>query len=515
MDEKKQNLIILDFLYQKYDIEYEKNMSPQSVIRKVQQYLFPSERGEDLISNQNENSYKKLCLYRNDPNESKGAIPVTWNITPGECDYSKYQFYLFRPLINVYLTIYIVYPNEQEKHRSKAYLNIIYPIKKKVILLKNYLKDKIQEYTRNKPEFKIPMKGFILRFVSDSRELMDNEYIEQWMNGREIFLIISPENSISQNFCALGRFYYIPFDQSREMLSKDNESLDYDERVGFTLRDAKKKLIEKHQNGKNFQEDKVIVLYNSIVQTDKFDRLDDLFSDNHFYQFVVIFESDIQITQVPQPFLKEAKKSYKIPIPKEGRPNIINFRIVGEPKRELTLMNSTSSHLSVLDNENSNTSSFDDDANYIPYTKPTDPSDNSREQKNYMNDPAKEELTNENNEEIVEEENNDRNNNNTDNDDNNSNTTTTTNNNDNDNNNNINVINVNDKEKENYYNEEEIKEENLLDMFCYYFNEFMKERGKETRLTPKPGYFNNLSGDEKLLIQTFKKYYDLYRHTKQ
>lgn len=55
----KQSLIILDFLFQKYEIEYEDNMSPQRVIEKVQEYLYPNEKNNDLISTTNEENHQK------------------------------------------------------------------------------------------------------------------------------------------------------------------------------------------------------------------------------------------------------------------------------------------------------------------------------------------------------------------------------------------------------------------------------------------------------------------------
>ena len=52
-------------------------------------------------------------------------------------------------------------------------------------------------------------------------------------------------------------------------------------------------------------------------------------------------------------------------------------------------------------------------------------------------------------------------------------------------------------------------------MFCYYFLEFSKENHKLESKTPHPTYFNrnNLSDQEIDLIDTFKKYYSLYRES--
>ncbi|KAK8875402.1 hypothetical protein M9Y10_005567 [Tritrichomonas musculus] len=543
---KNRYLVVFDFLSQKYEVQYHDGITAREVIQQIQPHLFPSERDIKFTPKDNEKSCHKLNLYqvhlsKNGSYDLSDIKFVNWKITAAECDNEKYHFFLFRPFINVYLPIYIIFPEELEAERSKAFLTLIYPIKKRGIVLKNYLKDKVQQYTKDKAEFKErPIRGFILRFLSNSHELEDDEYVEPWMNGEKVLLIARTDNNINQNSCSLGRFYYISYgqvSQARVKLSRDIESLDYDERSGLTLSEAKKKLIEKHQNGNTFPDDKVIILFNSIVQTEKFARIDDLFSDNDFYQFVVIFESsDMKINPAIQSIPNEEKRLYKVAVPEDSRPYVVEFNIGERSTRELlqdiVSNDEARNELSdeIADNDNNNLIDESDstiNSNDAPNNNVNDNINvrqelilNNNTQKSdanssqLANNQAKEELTNENNEEIVEEENNDRNNNNTDNDDNNSNFTTTTSNNDNDNNN-INVINVNDKEKENYYNEEEIKEENLLDMFCYYFNEFMKERGKETRLTPKPGYFNNLSGDEKLLIQTFKKYYDLYRHTKQ
>ena len=107
-EEKKQYFVIMDFLFQKYEVEYETNMSPQRVIEKIQGFLLPNERDANMISTKNEEKHEKLQLYKSDFPNYYGLVPVTENIKEEDIDYSKYQFYLFRPMINVYLTLYVV-----------------------------------------------------------------------------------------------------------------------------------------------------------------------------------------------------------------------------------------------------------------------------------------------------------------------------------------------------------------------------------------------------------------------
>ncbi len=103
--ERKQYLVLMDFLFQKYEVEYEPDMSPERVIEKVQLNLPPYEIDKEMISTKNEEKHQKLQLYRSNFPDYYGLVPVTENITEEELDYNKYQFYLFQPTMNVYLTL--------------------------------------------------------------------------------------------------------------------------------------------------------------------------------------------------------------------------------------------------------------------------------------------------------------------------------------------------------------------------------------------------------------------------
>lgn len=460
----KKYLIVMDFLYLKYEIEYKENMSPQEVIKKVQPYFFPCEQKNEYLSDKNEKSYNKFCLYRSDAPDFKGARFVTWKIKPHELDYQKYQFYIFRPFINVYLTIYVVTPEEKEKDQAKAHLNLIYPIKKKVKLLKNYLKDNLQILTKNKEAFKdLPITGFSLQFVSDSQELTDEQYIEQSMNGKEIFLIVNSENTISQNFYMPGRFYYIFYDPASKKLNRETQALD--ESRGFTLDDTKIKLVRKHLENNQLPKENVLITFNSVMLKNKFDKLDDLFCDNDFYKFIVIFEkSEVSINPIPETFQYEEERKYKIPIPANGRPNIIEFEVAGDPKRELTQIDEEES----IDQPADETNETANDNNNEHETEINNSS--------ILNELNNEQSSQENNEPYIEEE-------------------------------------EEDLDDDEIKNDED--EEKLLDKFCYYFMNFQQEKKLFEKKTPNPSYFKNLSNEETNLLKTFKKYYHLYRELNQ
>lgn len=515
MSRSNRFLIVLDFLSQKYEVEYEENMLAQDVIRKLQRLLFPSEQSEDLIPNQNEESYKKLCLYRaelSNPMGFKGAAVVSWNIKPNELDFNKYRFFIYRPIMNVYLTMYVVFPDKKDKKHSIAYLNFIYPIKKRGIVLKNHLKDKLIEHAEGKEAFKnIKLTGLRLEFIihekSRPSELADETYTEQWMNGKEMYLIISPENNINQNSCSLGRFYYYSFGhvgQSRSILDKEGGSLDYDDKTGITLNEAKKKLIEKHQAGNNYPEEKVVVLFNGTVQTYKYTRLDDLFSDNDFYQFVVIFESDIN-KHIPQVSQSDNREMHKLYIPDEARPNILKLEIIGEPKRELRQRAINSGNKPVEPSHN--------ESNFMNELHITDNNSQDNTPEPSIDDgiDLDNSATSNDNEAIYSNLNN-FDHNNTDNHINTNSDNDSINTNNNQSNGKLDTQINNDSS----INNDEKDEDTLLDMFCYYFLEFSKENHKLESKTPHPTYFNsnNLSDQEINLINTFKKYYSLYRESK-
>lgn len=56
-----------------------------------------------------------------------------------------------------------------------------------------------------------------------------------------------------------------------------------------------------------------------------------------------------------------------------------------------------------------------------------------------------------------------------------------------------------------------IGDEELIDMFSYYFIKF-NEENNNLASSPSPSYFTHLSHDQKHLLGTFKKYYDIYKN---
>lgn len=322
-EENKQYFVIMDFLFQKYEVEYETNMSPQRVIEKVQGFLLPNERDVNMISTKNEEKHDKLQLYKSDFPNYYGLVPVTENIKEEDIDYSKYQFYLFRPMINVYLTLYVVEEGNIGNDSNILKLDLIFPVKKTFSHLKEYLRETLQLYARKtNNNFLMTSLNKRLKFQlkSNMKVSNDNEFIEQWMNDTELYLVVNNESD--HRLCSIGRIYYFLGNDLNNIYRNEIESLDYD-MDGLTISYAKKKLIEKHQCDFNIPEDKIIITFNGIVQTEKFDRLDDLFSDNRFYYFTVFFEPPDMKLNLPglQP-IQNGKRSYSIPIPKYGRPLI-------------------------------------------------------------------------------------------------------------------------------------------------------------------------------------------------
>ena len=196
-------LIVMDYLFQKYEIEYEENMNATDVIKKVQQFLFPSERSEDFIFSRNEDGHKKLRLYRGTPSKYTEAITVTGIITKEELDYEKYQFYLFRPIMNVFINVYVVKERDLHKEHYLAKFDIIYPVKKKISLLKNYYKETLLKYTNenNKELYTLLQNGFTLRYESNGRyiEFNDESYVEHSLNESDMYLVINNIKDLKQN----------------------------------------------------------------------------------------------------------------------------------------------------------------------------------------------------------------------------------------------------------------------------------------------------------------------------
>ena len=261
-----QFLIVMDFLFQKFEIEYENNMTATDVIKKVQQFLFPSERGEELIYSPNDEVHKKLRLYRGTPAKYTEAIPVTEPITKEETKFEAFQFYLFRPIVNVLIIVYIVEENNIRKENNIAKFEIVYPVKKKVSLLKNYVKETLLKYTKeaNIQVYNLLQKEFTLQYDSSGKyvELKDEQYVEHWMSGKDTYLVINKKKDSKQNTSSLGRFYYFSFGDNQQNQGQQNQgqqnqgqqntttnskekeadSLDYDGDV-LTLSKAKKKLL--------------------------------------------------------------------------------------------------------------------------------------------------------------------------------------------------------------------------------------------------------------------------------
>lgn len=322
-----QYFILMDFLFQKYKIEYENDMSPQRVIEKVQEFLYPNEISKGSTSTTNEKKHQKLQLYRSSFPDYYGAVPVTENIKIEDINYTKFQFYLFRPMINVYLSIYVVDQANIDINKYILKLDIIFPIKKKVMSLKNYLQETLIQYaidTENDYLETHMRKKFSLQKVTDLIELINDEYIEPYLNDSELYLILgnNNDNLYLQPIC---RFYY-SIQNSLEIPSSpfldsegDADSLDYDEE--FTLRYAQRKLLEKHFDARNIPNGPIIS-FNGRIQTNEFNRLDDLFSDNDYYRFKVFFNTQNEDQNLPT----SNGDAFDIPIPNKGRPLIIKIK---------------------------------------------------------------------------------------------------------------------------------------------------------------------------------------------
>lgn len=326
-EKRKQYLIIMDFLFQKYEVEYETDMSPERVIEKVQCFLFPNEKDIHLISTRDEEKHQKLQLYRSNFPDYYGLVPVTENIKEEDLDFTKYQFYLFRPAINVYLTLYVVQEDNIENNHNILKINLIFPVNKTVSDLKLYLKDTLLKYandTNNNLLINSLRNGFKLHIISTMQELND-EFIDQSLNDTEIYLVINEKVDNRASLCSLGRLYYNCVNDLYQSDSNELDSLDIDT-DGMTLDEAKEKLIEKHFDDQNIDKDQVNIIFNGNIQTQKFNQLGDLFSDRHFYHFTVIFgplDEKMNINYCPS--LVDDRRSYSIPVPREGRPLIVKI----------------------------------------------------------------------------------------------------------------------------------------------------------------------------------------------
>lgn len=323
--ERKQYLVIMDFLFQKYEVEYETDMSPERAIEKVQCFLFSNEKDVHLISTEDEEKHQKLQLYRSNFPDYYGLVPVTENIKESDLDFTKYQFYLFRPAINVYLTLFVVQEDNIENNILK--INLIFPVNKTVLDLKVYLRETLLRYandTNNNLLINSLRNRFELYIKSTMQEL-GNGFIDKSLNDTEIYLVINEKNNNTISRCSILRFYYNCVNGRFPSDKNEPDSLDYD-MDGFTLDKAKKKLIEKHSDNSNIGSDQVNIIFNGNIQTKKFDKLDDLFSDNHFYQFTVIFgplDEKMNINYCPSQI--DDRRSYSIPVPSNGRPLIVKI----------------------------------------------------------------------------------------------------------------------------------------------------------------------------------------------
>lgn len=207
------------------------------------------------------------------------------------------------------------------KNNSILKFDIIFPTNKKVKILKNYLHDILIKYSIDTGRISLAdsiRNGFLLQTLPNLNELENDDYIMPILNDTEILLIINNPNS-SNPYITIGRFYY-NIDQDSEV-----ESLDYVEKY-FLLNDAKKKLIEKHFDSRNIPNDNLIISFNGNIQTEKFNRLNDIFFDNDFYTFKIFLndEEKKDNSLLSKPYIAN-KRCYRFPIPEKGRPLIVKF----------------------------------------------------------------------------------------------------------------------------------------------------------------------------------------------
>lgn len=236
--ERKHYLVLMDFLFQKYEVEYEPNMSPERVIEKVQLNLPPYEIDKEMISTKNEEKHQKLQLYRSNFPDYCGLVPVTENITEEELDYNKYQFYLFQPTMNVYLTLYVIDRNNINNNTMK--INLIFPVKKTISDLRRYLTETLLHYaidTNNQYLEESMRKRFKLYIKSTMTEFDDDDIVDQSLNDAELCMAVNIDDDKPKHLISLQRFYY-----KINLNENEIDSLDYDEYYGLTLIEAKKKV---------------------------------------------------------------------------------------------------------------------------------------------------------------------------------------------------------------------------------------------------------------------------------
>ncbi|OHS98610.1 hypothetical protein TRFO_34981 [Tritrichomonas foetus] len=290
MNENYNSLIIMDFLYQKFEFRTtESKVTPEDIIKDIRKDFFPSERNIEISKGFPD--YTKYCLFigfidkiNNDLNESKRYMPIEF--VSSSIDIKKfnnlhqYQFFIFRPKINVFLTVQ--YQDAEEQ--------FIIPVKKTYHYLKCYLKNKA-------PSFNIQHDFNFLIIDENGKtsplDVSDNDYIECNMNMKRLSISEIPGSPLPPYQSPL-KFNYTLFGQGSKWPDKPfktMESIDIDEKSGFMYADLKSKLIEKHQSGQSVSNENVVIIFNGVIQSPKFRHIDDLLSDHDFYKFVVLFES--------------------------------------------------------------------------------------------------------------------------------------------------------------------------------------------------------------------------------
>lgn len=325
----KRELIVMDFLFQKYPIEYFDNMTSENAIRQVQGYLFPKE--QDTTQNfgqisQTKDDHTKLCLYKTTlifEEYLKYQTKLTYfdgPISPQSVDLNQVQFFLYRPLINIFL-----YINYVEGKTVKQSFQMIFPIKKPFSILKTYILKQLQEigYTfGNNTDIIL----YQLLDDPDNTKFSNNDFTLSALNDAQIYVKAvssisyhTPYNETSDN---VTLYYYLhdPFKFTSQKVSP--YSIEFDDFDSHISIDTFVRKIQNDQSEMDW-DCNLMIIFNGIVQSTVFPNMADLFSDSMYYRFVVVNQySKLNDITHFSPFHDLSR--HNIPVPRNGRTFIID-----------------------------------------------------------------------------------------------------------------------------------------------------------------------------------------------
>ncbi|OHS94320.1 hypothetical protein TRFO_11175 [Tritrichomonas foetus] len=260
-------LIVQDLVFQKYELIFQKNfITGAEVLNEISKVL-PIDPNQKIEFALEREDYNKMCLFMHSTlNPTLSFIPGNFIITPNIMYDPNSQFYIYNPLSDVRLTIEMM---------NFGKIDLIFPKKLCVDSLKAYLRKKVLIVMY--PQLAV----YEFNIICDKSIVNSNVEISE-LSGKILQL-----NFTDTPFMGSGaKLYYKYLDKI--------DYIEYQEIQGINYSIAEHFIIEKIRilTNNNIPNGKLTILFNSVVQSEKFPFLSDLFCDNNFYCFTIVFDSN-------------------------------------------------------------------------------------------------------------------------------------------------------------------------------------------------------------------------------